>query len=263
MKLKYSVLAITGGIILTSCSLKSKDKTPVFIQPALLDTIFNNAYEGTIPCPDCPGIETIVHIYRDSTISRTAYYQGREQLPETKIGTWKLKDSIFETTFDREKLFYKIKSGNVILRVGSDFKEVEGKLAKDYILTKAHPFDVKNIIGTYIIGDTLGEYKKLVINNIAKQQFNISFEHKIKQDSLLNCSYEFKAKLNKENNLETDLQTLNDSLKGQIKILFTKHAAHLYYKDISASHPFILCKEHPQESMQGSYKSINNRSYQQ
>ncbi len=253
MKIEYNVLAAAFGLMfMASCSLKDKNKAPVFIQPALLDTIYNNAYEGTIPCPDCPGIETVIRIFNDSTISRTVYYQGRNELPETKIGTWKLKDSIFEASFDREKLFYKIKNQNTILRVGSDLKEVEGKLAKDYVLTKALPFNPGFILGTYIAGDTLTDYKKLVISSPKKSQFLLSFYSKTAQDSLP-CIFDFKAQLNKEHILEADLHKLKDSLKGNVKITFTKREAHIFYKDILQDSLPNICKG-KKVTMQGSYQ---------
>lgn len=98
---------------LTACS--KKEKTFVLIEPSLLDTIFNSTYKGIIPCLNCPGIETTIQIYNDSTISKTIYYQESNRPLETKIGTWKLNDSIFIATFDREKLFYKIKNSELIL----------------------------------------------------------------------------------------------------------------------------------------------------
>src|SRR5690606_160628 len=108
MKKNILVLNVIIAIIFfTSC--KKDDKTIVVIEQSLLDTIFCNTYEGIIPCPDCPGIETSIRIYKDSTISRTIYYQNKNELPTTKVGIWKRKDSIFTATFDREKLFYRIK----------------------------------------------------------------------------------------------------------------------------------------------------------
>lgn len=251
MKFVKYFLTASFGLLLTSCSLKEKQKAPVVIQTDLLDTIYNNAYEGIIPCPDCPGIETVIRIFKDSTISRTIYYQGRNALPETRIGTWKLKDSIFEASFDREKLFYKIKNQSTILRVGSDLKEIEGKLAKDYVLSKAQPFVVSSILGDYIIGDTLTDFQKLSISNPKKGSFVLHYTQKSVNDSLP-CTVKLQATLSKEHLLESSLKAFNDSLKGTIKVTFTKHEAHLFYKDMAQDSLPKLCKDQPVD-MQGSY----------
>ena len=251
MKFGNYLLAASVALLITSCSFKKKEKAPVFIEPALLDTIYNNAYEGIIPCPDCPGIETVIRIFNDSTISRTIYYQGRNSLPETRIGTWKLKDSIFEASFDREKLFYKIKNESTILRVGSDLKEVEGKLAKDYTLTKALPFNIKNVLGTYIQGDTLADFQRINISNPKKGNFILQFTHKAVDDTLP-CIVSFNATLSKEHLLESSFASIHDSLKGSVKVTFTKHEAHVFYKDIPQDSLPLICKS-KHINMQGSY----------
>src|SRR5690606_34752773 len=78
-------------------------------------------------------------------------------------GTWKRKDSIFTASFDREKLFYKIKNGSTILRVGSDLKEITGEMAAGYTFKRTEDFDDDNILGKYITGDTLGAYREIKI----------------------------------------------------------------------------------------------------
>src|SRR5690554_5594068 len=202
-------LMIIGGLI--SCS--KKEKEPIFIQPELLDTIFSSAYEGMIPCPNCPGIETTIRIYNDSTISRTTYYQESNRFLETKIGTWKLSDSVFIALFDREKLFYKIKNSDLILRVGSDLKEVKGALSADYELHKALPFQPEQIEGAYVLGDSLTFYK-MNIKHLQKDRFNTTFNYFNTLDSLTNCEMKLNALLNKEHQLSVSLK----KEKAEIKI---------------------------------------------
>lgn len=237
----------------TACNKKDKVEIPIFIQPTLLDTIYSSTYEGTIPCPDCPGIETSIRIYNDSTISRTIYYQERNELPITKVGTWKLKDSIFEATFDREKLFYKIKGINKILRVGSDLKEVTGEMASHYVLNKAIPFKFKNIEGVYVVGDTLNLYNKINIKHTKKDHFEVAFTYFNKLDSLANCKTKLDALLDKGHQLNI---TMNKDA-GNLKIIFTKKEAHIMFEHIAKDSAFFKCKDSLRNlPIEGSYKKI-------
>lgn len=249
-----NIIAVTVVISsITACSKKEKTAPVVFIQPALLDTIFTSTYEGTIPCPDCPGIETNIRIYNDSTISRTIYYQDRNELPITKIGTWKLKDSIFEATFDREKLFYKIKGVNKILRVGSDLKEVTGDLAPHYVLHKALAFKKNNIEAEYISGDTLNLYNKIAIKHTKKDHFEVKFTHFNKMDSLTNCTTKLDALLDKGHQLNI---AMNDD-KGILKIIFTKKEAHVLFENIVKDSAFFKCNDSLRMlPIEGSYKKL-------
>lgn len=247
--LSFSVVALT----LSSCGFKDKDKPPVFIEPKLLDSIFSSSYEGIIPCPDCPGIETTIKIFKDSTISRTVYYQNKNELPQTKMGTWKLKDSIFEAKFDRDKLFYRIKSGNVILRVGSDLKEVKGDLANDYILKRAEPFDLASKAGLYFMGNQSENYQVLTLNQIQKNKVSVGLSAFRENDSVAHCKFKFEGKLNKEHIIEVTLNDKKDSIQRLMKIMFTINEAHVFYENIPKDSLALKCKDSLPINYQGTY----------
>lgn len=239
-------LMIIGGLV--SCS--KKEKEPIFIQPELLDTIFKSSYEGMIPCPNCPGIETTIRIYNDSTISRTIYYQDSKRPIETKMGTWKLKDSVFIATFDRDKLFYKIKSGQLILRVGSDLREVKGAFSEDYELHKAKPFKPEQIEGDYVLGDSLLHHK-INIKHLKKDRYQTIFSHLNNLDSLTNCEVKTQAYLDKEYRLIVALNEENEN----IKISFTKKEAHVVYENVVIDSVLFKCNDTlKMPSVQGIYK---------
>lgn len=236
----------------TAC--RKDKKAAVVIEQPLLDTIFCNTFEGTIPCPDCPGIETSIRIYKDSTISRTIYYQDKNELPATKVGTWKLKDSIFTATFDREKLFYRIKDYKQLLRVGSDLKEVKGEFANDYILHKKTKFKHQTIEGIYTIGDTINLYNKLKINHLKKDNYNLEFTFYNKLDSLTNCKTNLNASLDKGNQLNAALN--NDE---NLRIIFTKKEAHVLYENIHKDSVKFKCNDSLRFiPFQGSYKKTKS-----
>ncbi len=241
------------SIILLFTACKKADKPDVVIAQPLLDTIFCNTYEGIIPCPDCPGIESSIRIYKDSTISRTIYYEGKNELPLTKVGTWKRKDSVFIATFDREKLFFRIKDYNKILRVGSDLKEVTGEYANDYILHKKEKFNHQIIEGTYTVGDTLNLYNKLAIKHLKKEKYRLEFTFYNKFDSLTNCTTMLNAVLDKGNQLNAPLNN-----NGNLKIIFTKKEAHVLYENIHKDSVKFKCNDSLRlVPFQASYKKQN------
>lgn len=237
MKKNILVLNVIIAIIFfTSC--KKDDKTIVVIEQSLLDTIFCNTYEGIIPCPDCPGIETSIRIYKDSTISRTIYYQNKNELPTTKVGIWKRKDSIFTATFDREKLFYRIKDYKQLLRVGSDLKEVKGEFAADYILHKKTNFKHQNIEGIYTVGDTTNLYNELKIIYLKNEKYNLEFTFYNKLDSIANCKINLNASLDKGNQLNAPLNN-----EGNLKVIFTQKEAHILFENIHKDSVKFKCND--------------------
>lgn len=247
-----SVLTLTS----ISCTKKDKEVVPVIIQKEVLDTIFSSKFEALIPCPDCPGIETTIRILSDSTIIRTTYYEDKNQLPETRFGTWKRQDSIFIATFDKDKLFYKIKSGSKILRVGSDHKEVQGDLASGYIFKRVNDLDRDNYLGKYIIGDTLNDFKEIQIFKTNKEIYSINFIGGQKTDSLRYCQYQVKGKFNEYDELIVNLNKVSDSLKGELKFIFTKNEVHALYDKISRDSLPNFCKKQVFIPIEGSYKKI-------
>lgn len=257
MRALFTLLGISiTTFSLFSCTNKDKEKKPVIIQQEIFDTIFNSKYEALIPCPDCPGIETTLRFYSDSTIVRTTYYEDKNQFPETKFGKWKRQDSIFIATFDRDKLFYKIKSGAQILRVGSDFKEVEGELAKGYTFKRIENFDKDVVLGKYLIGDSLADFKEIQIFKTNKDTYSINFIGAQKTDSTRYCQYQLKGTFNDYDELIVDLKKVNDTLKGELKLTFTKKEIHALYDKISRDSLPNFCKNQIFIPMEGSYKKI-------
>lgn len=251
---KQTLLSLISlGLVFTSCDWKKKNEPVVVIENTLLDSIFSGTYEGVIPCSNCPGNEISIRIYKDSTISRTSFFEDIDVFPETKIGKWVLKDSIFEATFDKEKLFYKIKNGKTILRVGSDLREIKGEFANDYVLTRAKTFDTKNINWKFIAGDSLNEYKMISLSPGKNNTINVNFKTKTKQDSTA-YQYNFVANVVSDNTIES--KNIKKGEKGTVSILFTRNNAHLKYENLvvdSLTFPNIPLDI----SLEGSYKKIN------
>ncbi|WP_430612990.1 copper resistance protein NlpE N-terminal domain-containing protein [Flavobacterium sp. JP2137] len=219
-------IVVLSVLTLASCKEDPKKNIPTVIQPEVMDSIFSHQFEGLIPCPDCPGIETTLSIHADSTLNKRFYYQGKEDFPQRLSGVWKLKDSVFEANFDGNKEFYKIKSGRVLARVGSDRKEVIGKLAQDYLLGLAQKVAVDSLAAVYTLGDSLSDpYRVLELKHLKKNNFEVKLQL-TSQDK----TAEFLAQgvYNPEaHQIEVPLAESYPDLSGVMIIQFSRHKVHI------------------------------------
>ncbi len=93
------------------------------------------AYEGTLPCADCPGIKTVIQLNNDNTFSMVSEYLDRNLKIEDKgeimwhdgtIVHLKGKETDIKLKVGENQLFY----------LDQDGSEIEGALKEHYILTK-------------------------------------------------------------------------------------------------------------------------------
>lgn len=241
-------------ILATLSSCKEKEiVAPVVIQTEVLDSLFSQKYHGLLPCGDCPGIETTIGLNADSTLTKTVFYRSKGDDLEQYVGTWKLKDSVFEAKFDGNKEFYKIKSGSTLARVGADQTEVKGKLADDYLLQLKEPLILETLLGTYIQGDTLKEhYKTLNIKEIKKNDYQLIYAAISPTDT---CSFKVRGVLDAKNaELNFPLKTAKKDIKGDLIVMFSDELIHLKSKDLENEDDVLqLCDSIPVQ-LHGMYK---------
>lgn len=58
----------------------------------------NGTFEGTLPCADCPGLQTLININPDSTFHMEETYLESDEETTITEGTWSLEKDII--TFD-------------------------------------------------------------------------------------------------------------------------------------------------------------------
>lgn len=234
MKMNYRNLFVAPFVVLlglTSCKKNDENKVPIEIQPEVLNALFNNKYQGVLPCGDCSGIETIIALRADSTLSKLVFYKDKDSYPKNFDGTWKLKDSVFEVNFNGDKEFYKIKSDSLIARVGADLKEVKGKLAEDYLLALKQPLKWDEVTGIYISGDTLSEsYKKFELQEVKKNDFRLMYTSITASDT---CTFKARGIIDKmADEIIFPMKTIEKDLEGDLKIYFTEDFAHFKLNDL-------------------------------
>ena len=71
-------------------------------------------YEGTLPCADCPGLQTIIIFNPDGTFHMEETYLERSEGPTITEGTWVVQGDIINFTVGDYKFQYKIISGKEI-----------------------------------------------------------------------------------------------------------------------------------------------------
>lgn len=109
--------------------------TPAEIAPAAepapaaetaLDTrAFAGNFSGTLPCADCPGIDTTLELHADGTFMLMETYQERKVEPGMLEGTWTAEENGSRIRLDpnsksEQDRLYAVTSHDQITQLGSD-----------------------------------------------------------------------------------------------------------------------------------------------
>lgn len=96
-------------------------------------------YSGSIPCTDCPGVETYLHLEDDFQYKEVQWQLNSGTPPFTATGTWVLQAdtlTLFDDEHDPLKSF--VYSDERLTLLNFDENEITGALADHYILSKSH-----------------------------------------------------------------------------------------------------------------------------
>jgi hypothetical protein len=85
----------------------------------------SGTYMGTLPCADCPGLQTQITFNSDGTFHMEETYLERSESPIITEGTWTVEGDIINFTSSDYQFEYKIISENEI-RWAPDGKEITG-----------------------------------------------------------------------------------------------------------------------------------------
>ncbi len=102
---------------------------------------FYGIYQGILPCSNCTGIQTIVHLMEDSTYTKRFIYLGRGtdevQVEEGTI-TWNPEGTIVTLTSPDASIQYVV-GVNKITQLNANGQPYQGSDAGQYILNRAEP----------------------------------------------------------------------------------------------------------------------------
>ncbi len=151
MNTKISLLLLSlGAVIMMACNRNQGNATvtvdTLATDEAETEAIFNATaleYEGVLPCADCPGITTHLHLNKDSmTYFLTETYQGKADSVFTRSGTYRMmtgSDSvanILELSAVKESAprYYEFSGDSMILCLDKDARRIVSDL--NYTLKK-------------------------------------------------------------------------------------------------------------------------------
>lgn len=143
---KYGVLIAVLAFTLMNCTNQEKknqdtttteDETVVDMHTSENALDWAGVYEGTMPCADCEGIETVVELKDDHTFTATYNYIGTDDYTVTNEGTFTFDITGSTITLQSEDQTSQYKVGeNQITLLNADGEVNTGELADLYVLNK-------------------------------------------------------------------------------------------------------------------------------
>lgn len=142
---QYGVLIALLAFTLVNCTNQSNknedattnDQEVVDMHTSETALDWAGVYEGTMPCADCEGIETVVELRDDNTFTATYNYVGTENYTVINEGTFTWDDSGQNVILVAEDDISQFKVGeNNITMLGADGEVNTGELAEYYVLNK-------------------------------------------------------------------------------------------------------------------------------
>ncbi|NML47477.1 copper resistance protein NlpE [Ramlibacter sp. G-1-2-2] len=126
------VLGVLFAMLLGACAAPTPDMQGM-VHNSRNSLDWAGAYEGTLPCADCPGIATRVELALDQTYVLSLRYIDRDAAPRVSRGTF---------TWDAEGRSIELQSWRFQVREGSlalldrEGLPITGALAQNYVLKK-------------------------------------------------------------------------------------------------------------------------------
>ncbi len=119
--------------------LKEVDNSPA---PEGLDVrAFAGSFNGTLPCADCPGIDSTIELKGDGSYAVHDVYQERDARFDT-TGTWTVEEAgkrirLDPNSKDEQDRLYEVVSNDELRMLDGDGKAIESGL--DYSLRRVMP----------------------------------------------------------------------------------------------------------------------------
>ncbi len=108
--MKYMFAFGGSALLFAACSAPSgkagtadQDSTVVRPNTALVAANWPGYYSDTLPCADCPGIETRLWVRRDSTFVLQQFYLDRDTVPWGTIGQWHVVNGLLTVGYTGDK----------------------------------------------------------------------------------------------------------------------------------------------------------------
>lgn len=102
------------------------------VAPALDPKAFAGTFSGTLPCADCPGINTTLELKADGTYAVTTNYQDRKNSETKGDGTWTAEEAGQRIRLDpnsksEEDSLYQVVSADEIRALDKEGKAIDSQ----------------------------------------------------------------------------------------------------------------------------------------
>ena len=115
------------------------DQTVVDMHTSEISLDWAGVYEGTMPCADCEGIETVIELSDDNTFTATYNYLGEGDKAHTYtnegVFTWDESGQVVTLAAEDDIKQFKVGENHITL-LGEDGEVNTGELAEFYVLKK-------------------------------------------------------------------------------------------------------------------------------
>lgn len=132
MRAQFFALLAAASVALSSAAL-AQDSSRLSLD-------WPGTYQGTIPCGDCPGIQTRLTLWEDGTFERSTLYIDRDKTPFVDAGEfeWNSAGSVITLAGTSERpLQYQV-GENRLFQLDRNGERITGGLAEQYQLVKIH-----------------------------------------------------------------------------------------------------------------------------
>ncbi len=142
----FALLVYGCGTPATDQAIHARDTDSI---PKVERPSWTGFYTDTVPCADCPGIITRLHLKADSTYLLTDQYLERDSIPYGEMGRWTVaEDKLSLHTGDAPRLWKR--DGNRLDPLDQEGMPIESPLALSIERVEGFPGGAMYLTGGYV-----------------------------------------------------------------------------------------------------------------
>ena len=93
-----------------------------------LKSDYTGTYKGTIPCPDCQGVEITLTINEDMSYEQSTLYLGKNSIPFKELGTWSPTEDLSSIELNDSQTHFFIYDKKTLELMSPDGKRINSEL---------------------------------------------------------------------------------------------------------------------------------------
>ncbi len=135
LSLQLFIAVLIACQLILGCHFHHKNHAVMDKHAAQLVSGYEGLYEGTLPCADCPGINTKLTLKKDKTFVYEIRYLEKDDGRYLYTGTYSVKEDLLTIHEDGQPVHFLIGDKELFL-LDKDLKPATGELAPHYTLKK-------------------------------------------------------------------------------------------------------------------------------